>query len=116
MSDIYISKDYLLKELKELNIVSFYELNEHSKEAYEDFKGLVENAPFKVAKEGAWNITDEWANSLGDVIVQVECPFCKQREKFYALPIPKYCEECGAHLGNINIFDDIKIEEILEDL
>lgn len=99
MEQVYISKEYLLKELKKLNIVSFYELNEHSKEAYEDFKSLVENAPFKVAKEGAWNITDEWTNSLDDVIVEVECPFCKQRKEFYALPVPKYCEECGAHLG-----------------
>lgn len=45
MSKEYISKDYLLKELEELNIVSFYELNEHSKEAYNDFKGLIEWAP-----------------------------------------------------------------------
>ena len=42
MEKEYISKEYLIKELKELNIVSFYELNEHSKEAYEEFKGLIE--------------------------------------------------------------------------
>ena len=114
MSDIYISKDYLLKELKELNIVSFYELNEHSKEAYEDFKALIEGAPFKVIKEGVWNITDEWTNSLGDVIVEVECPVCKRRMKLYELPLPKYCDESGAHLGNVNLFDDIG--EILEEI
>ena len=45
MEKEYISKEYLLKELKELNVVSFYELNEHSKEAYEEFKGLIEWAP-----------------------------------------------------------------------
>ena len=51
MEKEYISKEYLLRELKELNIVSFYELNEHSKEAYEDFKALVEGAPTEKIKE-----------------------------------------------------------------
>ena len=37
----YINKQQLLNEIEEWNIVSFYELNEHSTEAYHDIKNDV---------------------------------------------------------------------------
>jgi hypothetical protein len=41
----YINKQALLNEIEEWNIVSFYELNEHSAEAYRDIKNAVKAMP-----------------------------------------------------------------------
>ena len=41
----YINKQDLLNEIEEWNIVSFYELNEHSAEAYLDIKNAVKAMP-----------------------------------------------------------------------
>lgn len=41
----YINKQDLLNEIEEWNIVSFYELNEHSAEAYHDIKNAVKAMP-----------------------------------------------------------------------
>lgn len=41
----YINKQALLNEIEEWNIVSFYELNEHSAEAYHDIKNAVNATP-----------------------------------------------------------------------
>lgn len=41
----YINKQDILNEIEERNIVSFYELNEHSAEAYHDIKNAVKAMP-----------------------------------------------------------------------
>jgi hypothetical protein len=41
----YINKQDLLNEIEEWNIVSFYELNEHSAETYHDIKNAVKVMP-----------------------------------------------------------------------
>ena len=40
-----IDADKLLDEFTELNAVSFYEANEHSREAYYELKNCIKNAP-----------------------------------------------------------------------
>ena len=45
MKDDTISRAAALKELENLNIASFYELNEHSKEAYTEVKAMLKALP-----------------------------------------------------------------------
>lgn len=45
MATEYINKQDLLNEIEAWNIVSFYELNEHSAEAYHDIKNAVKAMP-----------------------------------------------------------------------
>ena len=104
MEKEYISKEYLLKELKELNIVSFYELNEHSKEAYEDFKGLIEWAPTEKIKEGVWVPGREIGKSfIGDLCIDIQyedwsCSICNESIRETFRPRYKYCPHCGAKM------------------
>ena len=41
----YIPKQKALDEIEEWNIVSFYELNEHSREAYQEIKMAISSLP-----------------------------------------------------------------------
>ena len=45
MKDDTISRKVALKGLEDLNIASFYELNEHSKEAYTEVKAMLKALP-----------------------------------------------------------------------
>lgn len=45
MATEYIEKQAVLDRIEEWNIVSFYELNEHSAEAYHDIKNDVKTMP-----------------------------------------------------------------------
>ena len=40
-----VSREWLLNELEEMNVANFYELNEHSAEAYHDIKNAVNAMP-----------------------------------------------------------------------
>ena len=40
-----ISRQEAIKELEELNAISFYELNEHSREAYREIKQMLKELP-----------------------------------------------------------------------
>lgn len=40
-----ISRKEAIKELEELNVISFYELNEHSREAYREMKQMLKELP-----------------------------------------------------------------------
>ena len=40
-----ISRQEVIKELEELNAISFYELNEHSREAYREIKQMLKELP-----------------------------------------------------------------------
>lgn len=74
MSD-YIKRDDLLKEVEELNAVSFYELNDHSNEAYHEIKSLIELVPAADVVEqrtGKWIIDETESASW-------------------------FCSECGKH-------------------
>ena len=56
----------------------------------------------RVPKEGEWLI-----HSTGGSMATKKCPFCKSeswQSKEYA-KVPKYCEDCGAHLPTFNIVD-----------
>ena len=43
MSKEYIDKSDIISNLEELNVISFYELNEHSKETYNEIKEMIQN-------------------------------------------------------------------------
>lgn len=45
MTDDTISRATALKGLEDLNVASFYELNEHSKEAYTEIKAMLKSQP-----------------------------------------------------------------------
>ena len=45
MKDDMISRQAALKGLEDLNIASFYELDEHSKEAYTEVKAMLKDLP-----------------------------------------------------------------------
>lgn len=56
----------------------------------------------RVPKDGEWLI-----HSTGGSMAIKKCPFCKSeswQSKEYA-KVPKYCEDCGAHLPTFNIMD-----------
>ena len=43
MSKEYIDKSDIISNLEKLNAISFYELNEHSKETYNEIKEMIQN-------------------------------------------------------------------------
>lgn len=66
-----IDADVLMKELEEANIVSFYEYNEHSDEAYREFKSLIEHAP-TIEPESQWIPVTKKAHPDLPIRVQVQ--------------------------------------------
>ena len=101
MSD-YISREYLLKEVEELNAVSFYELNDHSNEAYHEIKNLIELIPAADVveqKDGKWLIDGYSAicSSCKDIFdFEVYLPDLSMSEDLDM----RYCPNCGARMAS----------------
>jgi len=101
MSD-YISRDLLLKEIDELNAVSFYELNDHSNEAYHEIKNLIEHisaADVVEQRIGKWieyGEPDPWNKFQ---VWYWKCSEC------CAVGIDEwsYCQNCGARMVNDHV-------------
>jgi len=93
----YISREDLLKEVEELNAVSFYELNDHSNEAYHEIKNLIEHIS---AADVVERNTGKWISvTCDDGHGKYEIYKCDQCELLSALPW-KYCRGCGARMVN----------------
>lgn len=99
MDDRLISLEAAVKELENLNIASFYELNEHSKEVYMEVKAMLKALPPAdtiPAVRGRW-IGD--ANSL-------RCSVCNRdlmdyfsyTEDGQIVIHPDFCPNCGADM------------------
>lgn len=81
--------DVLLHNIEELNIASFYEENEHSKEAYQEIKQMILNTPVVYTLLSAQLETCEGCKHLGKWENEVEygypspCTRCKRRAGDY---------------------------------
>lgn len=80
--------------MDELNAVSFYEANEHSREAYKEIRTAVEHLP-SAERKGKWIRITQGADPEKYI-----CPFCHRTveeygpEPFVSIRYP-YCH-CGA--------------------
>ena len=88
----YIPKQKALDEIEELNIVSFYELNKHSMEAYQEIKMAISSLPptdVRPVVRSQWKKNDngtyfcEWCHS-----------WIPEGQRRYA----NYCLYCGADM------------------
>lgn len=65
-----IELDSALKGLENLNAISFYEANEHSKEAYMETKDMLKALPTVdavIVKHGLWKCSDKYENAVCSV-------------------------------------------------
>ena len=71
-------------------------------ETIEVLQAKVERLQAQLPKQGEWLI-----HSTGGSMATKKCPFCGSeswQSKEYA-KVPKYCQNCGAHLPTFNIMD-----------
>lgn len=90
----YISREDLLKEVEELNAVSFYELNDHSNEAYQEIKNLIEHisaADVVERKTGKWIRPTRVPDSMLN-----ECSLCGFDTGAFSF---NFCPNCGARMS-----------------
>ena len=85
--------DVLLHNIEELNIASFYEENEHSKEAYQEIKKMMLNTPVTVIYPDT-SPTGYWISD----IVNAKCSICGGRGS----TAYRYCPHCGANMRRVN--------------
>ena len=89
-----ISRAGVIAEMEELNAVSFYEANEHSKETYYEIKNMIKTiSPVTPSRrKGHWiDYSDEGF---------VECPFCEHATNCEDnIDELHYCFYCGAELS-----------------
>ena len=89
-----IELDAALEGLENLNAISFYEANEHSKEAYMETKGMLKTLPTVDAvpvKHGRWIYHPDWQ---ADGECGYECSECGMGSD---VDYP-YCMLCGARM------------------
>lgn len=98
--DDTISRAAALKGLEDLNIASFYEENEHSKEAYTEVKAMLKSLPSAQPKrkKGKWIGTeyDGFADGC-PVYYEWKCSVCTcvvEDEE----PTWNFCPNCGADM------------------
>ena len=81
----------LLHNIEELNIASFYEENQHSKEAYQEIKQMMLNTPIVYTDTSP---TGYWISD----IVNAKCSICGGRGS----TAYRYCPHCGANMRRVN--------------
>ncbi len=94
--DDYISRQAAINAIEELNAVSFYELNEHSEEAYKDIKAAIRRislADVRPVVRGHWLLPPD------------SYPFCSECGKqptytgvFRSPVYSDFCPHCGADM------------------
>lgn len=93
-----VSREWLLNELEEMNVASFYELNEHSKGAYEDMKRMLKAAPSVAPSRPS----GEWVDSKGNPDSALHGIYCSQCGE-YSEYRDYYCGNCGAKMTDKDI-------------
>lgn len=95
-----ISRQAALKGLEDLNIASFYELDEHSKEAYTEVKAMLKALP-------SAHPSAEWIErTVSDdaVIEEWQSAKCSACGRYHTTPYMyyfdnyNYCPHCGARM------------------
>lgn len=92
MATEYIEKQAVLDRIEEWNIVSFYELNEHSKEAYQEIKLAISSLPpadVRPVVHGRWIDYDDDYGAYC-------CSVCEQDAPEDTRWL--YCPNCGADM------------------
>lgn len=77
-------------------------LREQLRDAHESYEKHLNELEAQLPKLGEWLI-----HSTGGSMATKKCPFCGSeswQSKEYA-KVPKYCQNCGAHLPTFNIVD-----------
>lgn len=101
MKDDTISRRAALKGLEDLNIASWYELNEHSNEAYHEIKQMLETLPTVDAapiRRGEWVDVHFRTVPYDRITGAKKCPYCgKKKDKYVQW---NWCPNCGAKLMN----------------
>ena len=86
-----IYREQAMATIDELNAISFYEANEHSREAYKEIRAAIKQLP-SAEKTGKWakgcNIYD------GELQLWFECSECDKRFDYRY----NYCPNCGARM------------------
>jgi len=100
-----IELDAALEGLENLNAISFYEANEHSKEAYMETKGMLKTLPTVDAvpvRLGRWIKKRYWSEGVGmgeRYGYYYSCSKCGNLVcGGYDECGKKYCDECGARM------------------
>ena len=93
-----ISRQAVLKGLEDLNIASFYELDEHSKEAYTEVKAMLKALPSAQPQriKGKW--IDDGLYSDGFPHHAWHCSECEESVLEIDEPWFKFCPSCGADM------------------
>ena len=98
-----INVDEAINRLEDLNVASFYEENEDSREAYHEIKQMLEDLPIVDAiprKQGYWV---RWYEEIHDSFGVALEPHCKcsecemEYDPYYANTV-NYCSHCGARM------------------
>ena len=98
MSDL-IDREQAIAKIEDLNAISFYELNEHSKEAYSEIMAAIKNMP-SAEKTGKWIRLYDDKSILGcSVCGKWAClsNYINEGEKDGQFKSP-YCPYCGAKM------------------
>jgi len=98
-----IELDAALEGLENLNAISFYEANEHSKEAYMETKGMLKALPTVDAvtvRHGHWvRWYEEIYDSFGiGYAPHYKCSECDTEYDQYDAMRMNYCPNCGVKL------------------
>lgn len=94
MSKETIYREDAIEAVEELNAISFYELNEHSKEAFTEIRRALKALPSADRPQGEWIDKGDYA----------ECSNCgaDSGTQFNGIePVPrktKFCPNCGARM------------------
>ena len=89
MSDL-IDREQAIAFIDELNAVSFYEANEHSREAYTEIRTAIEQLP-SAEKTGRWIFIGEYTCINGFMNRVWKCNQCGWK----VADDSNYCPNCG---------------------
>ena len=92
MSDL-IDRGQAIAIIDELNVVSFYEANEHSREAYKDIRIAIEQL-LSAEKTGRWLDIGKFTDIDGNHHEVWKCEWCG----YISYDDSNFCPNCGAKM------------------
>ena len=93
MSKDTIYRQDAIEAVEELNAISFYELNEHSKEAFTEIRRALKALPSADRPQGKWKVKSShecFCNNCGFSFDLMKCEFLENM---------KHCPNCGVPKG-----------------
>ena len=95
--DDLIYRENVIKVIEELNVISFYELNEHSKETFYEIREAIKNIPSATLKYGEW--IEDYNNTYGRC--RMKCSACGKFSGIGGIKSNQrkpFCPNCGARM------------------